>query len=62
MKGLTCPMTWISAVTERDRSKSMTVVMVHGKPIYAITENHTLIVNDNLLSMLEKILKEQEHG
>ena len=40
----------------------MTVVTVHGEPIYAVTENHTLIVNDNLLSMLEKILKEQENG
>ena len=39
----------------------MTLVTVHGKPIYAVTENHTLIVDDNLLSMLEKILKEQEH-
>lgn len=40
----------------------MTLVTVHGKPIYAVTENHTLIVDDNLLSMLEKILKEQENG
>ena len=39
----------------------MTVVMVHGKPIYAVTEKHTLIVDDNLLAMIEKILKEQEH-
>lgn len=39
----------------------MTVVRVHGKPIYAVTENGTLIVDDNLLSMLEKILKEQEY-
>ena len=39
----------------------MTVVTVHGKPIYAVTENHTLIVDDNLLSMLEKILKEQRY-
>lgn len=39
----------------------MTIVRVQGKPIYAVTENGTLIVDDNLLSMLEKILKEQEH-
>ena len=39
----------------------MTVVTVYGKPIYAVTENHTLIVDDNLLAMLEKILKEQEY-
>lgn len=39
----------------------MTVVRVQGKTIYAVTENGTLIVDDNLLSMLEKILKEREH-
>ena len=39
----------------------MTVVTVHGKPIYAITENHALILDDNLLAMIEKILKEHEH-